>query len=289
MSLKSFVFDLTQKVSSTSGYSLPRSHAYELLAAAFGYKSYAAFMQTSVVLFGCHDTSEINQTILTDRCQQLQCSHVETLINESLHELINQYAALDVTHADLIQQIQRYNLRCSEDDLISSLQEQSGKNGLIHYALGEIFILLVHLEEKPDPYWNRHLKKSKKSGAAETNFSIEYQTYTDRLDQAKQYFTQSTTYGCALGLLGLAIYFENPQFFENPISPEDMPYQTYDPMEIANIAQDMGYQIEYSHWLLDACGHGNTDAIRTAIDDLNDDNPLLSTPLPNCQYFWMTM
>lgn len=271
MSLKSIVFRLVNRVSAANSSTLTRSHAYELIAAAFAYQTYAAFSKTAVALFDCDELSDIDYVALRERCQQLRYEATAHLITQALQDLIQEYSIRVVRLIDITRTSNCIMYQCNEEQLVCSLEAQAQKNPLANYALGVILMSLIDAEGAPNAYWYHQLKMGRTLSHDEEVFAMEYQRYQDKLDKAKRCFYAATEHGCALGTLGLALYFKEHQFFDQRVRLHDLPDETYDPMEIAFIAQAMGHNEEYKFWLLTACGRGNIDAIRTIVDEMQED------------------
>lgn len=278
MSLKSLAFNLVNSTTNSSP-TLSRSHAYQLIAAAFGYQSYAAFSQTAVALFQCDQPNNIDRATLVKRCQQLSYGRVTNAIIEVIENFIEEYSIKAVPLLELIKELHQGILPCTEEQLLLSLEEQGHKTGLGNYALGFTLMSLVDVEDPPSSYWYNQLPAGRALTPDEEQFALEYKTHLERLGKARQCFVMAAERGSKLGLLGLATYFNDHQFFKSRIGSGDLPDDTYDPLEIALLAQDMGYDNQYGQWLFDACRHGNIEAIRTTVEHLAYDNPLLSHAL----------
>lgn len=279
MPIKSFVFHFVKQASSFSSAPVTRSHAYELLAAASGYHSYAAFTQTSIWSFGFRTLHDINFDAVITRYQTLGYSGSTTEIAQLIQKLMREYVAHPISIIDLIKELNYGEPSEDREKLIACLEAQNNKNGLIHYALGKLLTLPDEYGEQPNSYWYQQLRTGKTLDETQNAFANEYQIYLDERNKAQQHFRTAAEYGCALGLLGLAVHFENPQFFNARISADDLPNGTYDPLEVALLGQEMGYETEYTQWLFSACGQGNIEAIKAAVDDLDNNNPLLSHTL----------
>ncbi|HDX8402761.1 hypothetical protein ACK317_06955 [Aeromonas dhakensis] len=79
MTIKQFVHDTRQQLADSSALSLKTSHLYELIAAAFGYRSYAALQAEAIVLHQTPWPCQPDLALLEQRVRELALPQPQTL------------------------------------------------------------------------------------------------------------------------------------------------------------------------------------------------------------------
>ncbi|WP_447768579.1 hypothetical protein [Aeromonas veronii] len=79
MTIKQFVHDTRQQLADSSALSLKTSHLYELIAAAFGYRSYAALQAEAIVLHRTPWPCQPDLALLEQRGRELALPQPQTL------------------------------------------------------------------------------------------------------------------------------------------------------------------------------------------------------------------
>ncbi|WP_421265972.1 hypothetical protein [Aeromonas veronii] len=79
MTIKQFVHDTRQQLADSSALSLKTSHLYELIAAAFGYRSYAALQAEAIVLHQTPWPCQPDLALLEQRGRELALPQPQTL------------------------------------------------------------------------------------------------------------------------------------------------------------------------------------------------------------------
>ncbi len=79
MTIKQFVHDTRQQLADSSALSLKTSHLYELIAAAFGYRSYAALQAEAIVLHQTPWPCQPDLALLEQRGRELALPQPQTI------------------------------------------------------------------------------------------------------------------------------------------------------------------------------------------------------------------
>lgn len=270
MPIKELAFSTQKQLKSSTGYAFKRAHSYELLAAAFGFDSYAAFTVDSVFTQQepnhTHDARD--SALIKQRCIELGCppdkadaavSALETLLTQrqlgvtrisALPGLLREGRSWqDDDPADSTRQAFADNLDAPAADrfpplLLAGLDAAANKgSALAHYALA-----LIHAPRDEDDDREASLNQVEK--------------YTRHLREAGRL-------GNRHALLDLAERFDDPSFFEQPRSDIDA-----DPAVIAAIAEGMGRTADAKYWLTVAARGGDTDAMLQLIEEHDRANQL---------------
>lgn len=244
MMVKELAFSTQKKLKSGTGYAFKRVHACELLAAAFGFNSYAAFCLGSVFAQLPADAkcavghTAAHSALIEQRCLELGCPPEKTgLALAALHTLLVE-RQLGVTSIAALLERLRDDSSAGQFSplLLAGLEAAAGKgSALAHYALA-----LLHAPRDEDD---------------------EREAGLNQLEQYTRHLREAGRLGNRLALLDLADRFDDPAFFEQPRSDIDA-----DPAAIAAIAEGMGRSADAKYWLTVAARGGDTDAMLQLIE-----------------------
>ncbi|WP_018988352.1 hypothetical protein [Aromatoleum toluclasticum] len=292
MTIKKLAFEIQKHLQTSTGTDFKRTHIYELLAASFGFRSYAALCATAVFteqsLYDRRTAGHSDR--VRNRCLELGYSTVAatTVASElpagledrqigviGINSLIG-YLKDELGRGSWIDDeddtsATEVRWRSSSDMLASPLMldglnaAASGGNAGAHYALA-----LIHDPSEDDldslgvgsDYWYNQSK----SGRVLTGVEKEWaDAYARRLDSERQYVShlrEAAKRGHQDALLELAERFGDPTFFEQQGGPVKAA-----PDRIARIAERLDRTLDAKRWLTEAATSGDIEAMRRLIDE----------------------
>jgi TPR repeat protein len=297
MTIKEFAYSTQQHLQTTTKGSFKRAHIYELLAAAFGFNSYAA-LGTKSVFTNVALTSQIpakHQTLIRNRCLELGypvdlAEAVSNTLTAYLDEneigvfAIDGLVALLRTEWD-----DNWDIADDESDidpegldeivesrqaltdsmlesplLLEGLENAAIKgNALAHYALALIQRFSDDGEE-PEPgseYWYLEAKAGRMVTGVEKEWAESYEAYVAKSQKYVHHLRSAAMLGEPNALLDLADQFNEPTFFELGM---DRVFSS--PAYVAEIAERLDRPADAKRWLTTAAESGDTDAMRQLIE-----------------------
>jgi TPR repeat protein len=293
MTIKELAYSAQQHLQASTGSSLKRAHIYELLAASFGFKSYAALGVDAVFTQQRPDDERTasHNAFVRRRCIELGHSGESAdLVSVTLGAFLAERQIGVVRISALIGHLrgdwsspddhpigddtERFGdeqndgraLRWRDGDegdfaplMLDGLEAAASKgNALAHYALA-----LIHAPDEEDAdqktgssYWHSQAQQGRVLTGVEKEWA---DAYAGRLIQAERYsrhLREAGRLGNQHALLDLAERFGDPSFFEQ--SHHDV---GADPSAVAEIAERLGRVADAKHWLTVAAESGDTDAM----------------------------
>lgn len=299
MTIKNFAYSAQQHLQAKTGENVKRAHIYELLAASFGYNSFAALGVESVVIQGRQESKHFSQQnpALRQRCEELgyQSATADIVLSEltafiakwritivGLSELISKlrgeapyqeghsdWDADDETFSsDLFDELQSEEEEFSPE-LIAGLEAAAAKgNAFAHYALA-----LIHMPEDDcdhDPgsdYWYNQEQSGRVLAGVEKEWADQYAQMISNDEKYEFHLREAGRLGNEQALLDLADKFDDPSFFEKAKSIAD-----HDPLRVAEIAENLGRIHDVYDWLTIAAEAGDMESIRRLIEEFDQDN-----------------
>lgn len=282
MSIKSLAHLAHQSAVAAAGPAFKRSHFYELMAAAFGYGSYAALGAESVLLerkpliaestagrlanvrsrcisLGYGDP--VSEVVASITCGVLAEQDVDVIRLNDLVERLRESGDECVSYLD--QFLQADEVRSSI--LLESLQSAAERgSALAHYA-----IALLHAHDLPDDEddgtasacWSRQRRAGVELSGAKAEWADEY----DRREESKSRYEHHLRAAASLGykhaLVDVAERFGDPSVFESRLDLSDE-----DPIRMAELARSLGRPDQEKHWLTIAAEGGDIEAMRDLIE-----------------------
>lgn len=300
MTIKELAYSAQQQLQASTGSSLKRAHIYELLAASFGFNSYAALGVDTVLTQQHPDDERIasHSAFVRRRCIELGYppenadlvsaalgSFLEerqigvVWISELTSQLRGDWSSLedhpigDDTEHFGDEQDDRLAARRADSDegdfaslMLDGLEAAASKgNALAHYALA-----LIHVpdadedadQEAGSSYWHSQAQQGRVLTGVEKEWA---DAHAARLTQAEKYarhLREAGRLGNQHALLDLAERFGDPSFFEHPHHDVGA-----DPSAVAEIAERLGRVADAKHWLTVAAESGDTDAMLHLIEE----------------------
>ena len=296
MTAKDLAYHLHRGLTERSTGPLKRSHIYELLAAAFGYGSYAAFCADSVFvrLPPSAPATAVDPAALELRCARLghassarSTAHwisdrliAERLAAVRLQDLVDALRtgpeddwASDEVETDsrskvneLLDALEDTGEAGLEEFLIDSLDSAAGRSHpLAHYALALLYRdqdVDEDLQPQGSEYWHRQRLAGEALSAAATEWADEYVRQRDREQRARFHLAEAARLGNAHALVDLAELEGDPAFFEEQVDGALIDY----PLRVAHIAGELGRDDDQKHWLTVAAQSGNIEALEELIE-----------------------
>lgn len=295
MTIKELAYSAQQHLHTRTGSSFKRAHIYELLAALFGFNSYAALSaeavftrrrqfskysskHNSAIKQRCVElgyqpaTADVASSELTSFVAERQIEVVR--LSDLVAELRGESSFLEGDEGDQLDDgLEEMFARTWPDPrdeefspiLMDGLEAAASKGfELAHYALA-----LIHAPNEYDghqevgsSYWYSQAQQGRVLTGVEKEWA---EAHEARLTQAEKYtrhLREAGRLGNQHALLDLAESFDDPSFFEQPRRDVDA-----DPAAVAAIAERMGRAADAKHWLTVAAESGDTDAILQLIEE----------------------
>lgn len=282
MTIKELAYSAQQHLHTRTGNSFKRAHIYELLAALFGFNSYAALSAEAVFTRRRQVSkySSKHNSAIRQRCVELGYQPATADVASSeLTAFVAERQIEVVRLSDLVVELRGESPFLSDprDEefspiLMDGLGTAASKGiELAHYALA-----LIHAPNEYDDnqevgssYWYSQAQQGRVLTGVEKEWA---EAHEARLTQAEKYtrhLREAGRLGNQHALLDLAESFDDPSFFEQPRRDVDA-----DPAAVAAIAERMGRAADAKHWLTVAAESGDTDAILQLIEE-HDQGDLL--------------
>ena len=300
MTIKELAYSAQQHLQASTGSSLKRAHIYELLAASFGFKSYAALGVDTVFTQRRSDDKRTgsHRDFVRRRCIELgyppegadlvsvslgsflaerQIGVVQ--ISALISQLRGDWSSLDDDPADDDpeqfgdEQDDRLGARWADGDeaaiaplMLDGLEAAASKgNALAHYALA-----LIHAPDDDDDtdrgagssYWHSQAQQGRVLTGVEKEWAEAHAARLTQADKYASHLREAGRLGNQRALLDLAERFGDPSFFERPRDDVGA-----DPSAVAEIAERLGRVADAKHWLTVAAESGDTDAMLRLIED----------------------
>ncbi|WP_043320041.1 hypothetical protein [Microbulbifer sp. HZ11] len=286
MTLKELAHAAQQHLQSSVGFSLKKSHIYELLAASIGFNSYAAFK--SEMVFTLHTESD---NPIPPKAEDLPRRFIElgypsetaTLAASGLQAFLAVKRVGAVNILDLINSMRDefsiYSEYLDASDvspfdysdpdwantlLLNGLEKAAAKdNGNANYALALIYSSETsHWQvSEGSAYWFEQVQQGRTLAGTEKEWADAYETSLNRAMKHKHHLREAGRQSVPLALLDLAAKFGDPTFFDQSYQNVDV-----DPAEIAAIAEQIGHTSGAKYWLTIAAECGNTEAMLELIE-----------------------
>ena len=293
MTIKELAYAAQRHLQSRTDSVFKRSHVYELLAAAFGFDSYAALGCTAVLTLRRSDAppSSENGSLIRRRC--LALGYPPTTADVVASEVSGFVAdrRLDVVgYSDLIAMLRDGEWRWGDDQfwaeptdeddvptqtwslldgdevsaiLVDSLESAASKgSALAHYALA----LIYAPDEDDEPevgssYWYSQEQQGRVLTGVEKEWADAHAQQLKTQELYEQHLREAARLGCDDALLEMAERFDDPAFFESAERSV-----TEDPAKVAEIAERLGRRNDAKRWLTIAADAGDTEAMRQLIE-----------------------
>ncbi len=283
MAIKTIAHSAQLHLQAVTGSSIKRSHVYELLAAAFDYRSYAALSSAAVFAAGPQELERTLPLVPAIRSRFAGLGYpsgVAEVAASALTDFITEGRLVVVEIADLIDELQDESVDADEvldrfdassPLLLDGLKAAANRgSSLAHYALA-----LLHVDHREQESGSSYWYSQEQEGRLLTGVQKEWaDAYAWRLAAAgiyEHHLREAGRLGNEQALLDLAEFFDDPRFFEETRSTE-----IHDPVRAAAVAKGLGRREQARHWHSVAASWGNTDAMRQLIEEFD------AADLPQC-------
>ena len=298
MTIKQLAFDAQQLLQAQTGTTFRRSHIYELLAAAFGFNSYASLCADHVFT---HSSMTNRRSVkhgesVGSRCLELdyppECAlHVAQALPDYLSD--QDVGVIRIT--SLVARLQYEtgsksyldddefddNSEGDQDDrfglwfdgesiaspvLLDGLATAAEKgNADAHYALA-----LVHaLPDDPDDvrnagndYWYNEERNGRVLVGVEKEWADQYAERLSRAGKYEHHLRAAGALGHEVALLEMAERFGDSAFFEQ----SSICFSSIDAAHAADVAEHLGRRQDAWRWRTEAAKQGDTEAMRELIE-----------------------
>ena len=275
MTVKELAFDAQQRIQASTGVLFKRTHIYELLAAYFGFRSYAAFSGDHVLTERrWSDQSVIPQSeLIKRRCVQLEyrddtpalaAAALESLLAERQIGIIRIPSLIDRLGGDLEELWDRAGEKSFETILLDALEAAAKKgNASAHYALALVYSPGEDIDQEVgSAYWYTQAQRGIVLKGVEKEWAEVHKAHLARTEKYTFHIKEAGRLGHQEALLELADQFDDPSFFNLPRHDINA-----DPIEIADIAERLGRTADAKRWLTRAAESGDTSAMLELIEE----------------------
>lgn len=274
MTIKEFALQTQQYLRSAVESPFKRSHVYELMAAAFGYRTYAALCCESVFTRRRPSAARdgYHQPAVKARCRDLGYGTAADIITTRFLAALAAERLGVVRIVDVIA-----NFRAFEDDLASEEEEPSDvlieslqsaanrSNADAHYALALLYRTDTDddfPQERGSAYWYQQRLAGAELSPVATEWADKFERDRVRAQNEESHLREAARLGNRNAQLDLADLFEEPLFFEQPMPAAEVE----DPVRVAEIAGRLGRTRDEHYWLTVAAESGDIDSIRALIE-----------------------
>lgn len=297
MTIRQLAFDAQQHLQAKTGNTFKRSHVYELLAAAFGFNSYASFCAEHVFTQGGltsrgpakHSESVGRRSLELDYRPETALQLAQALPTYLTDQDIGVIRIADLV-AHLRYESNRgtdHEIGESDDDpedeediygpwfdceslaspiLLEGLTAAAEKGDAnAHYALALIY------DPSDDPYdvpsagsnyWYNEERNGRVLTGVEKEWADEYAAMLSRSEKYEHHLRTASALDHEAALLEMAERFGDPAFFERPTN-----FSTnIDAPHAADVAEHLGRRKDSWRWRTIAAQQGDTEAMRELIE-----------------------
>ncbi|CAG0927624.1 MAG: hypothetical protein K2X51_04390 [Burkholderiales bacterium] len=294
MTIKELAYSTQQHLQTATGAQFKRAHIYELLAASFGFNSYAALSSDAVFTKDSLTNRRTSKYVdhVKDRCLEIGYdTNTADVVAASLPRLLTEQEIGVIRIPDLIAHLRYepghgdWNEDEEEDDwelvederlavtealisplLIDGLTNAAAKgNATAHFALA-----LIHADDDIDDvetgsdYWYQQAQSGRVLAGVEKEWADSHEARLNREQLFARHLKEAARLGCPEALLELADRFDDPAFFEQATSDVNA-----DPAWVAEIAERLGRREDSKKWLTEAAKCGDTEAMRQLIEEFD--------------------
>lgn len=290
MTIKKLAYTAQQHLKANTGASYKRAHVYELLAASFGFNSYAALCSDAVFIEASltNRRASANGLFIQNRCIEIGYSpEAAKAVSVALPGFLTEHEIGVIRIAELVAYLRsELDVDSDSDDdelgdwedvaddrcasmetltspmLLDGLDSAASKgNPLAHYALA-----LIYDEDDGQTVGSEHWYRQAQSGRVLSGVEKEWaDAYSENLARSEKYeyhLREAARLGHQDALLDLADQFDDPAFFEQARDQINS-----DPALVADIAERLGRPHDARKWLTAAAEAGNCEAMRQLIEE----------------------
>lgn len=291
MTVKELAYSTQQHLQTTTSGPFKRAHIYELLAAAFGFNSYASFSSDTVFtrdLFRSRRPLEYTDHI-KNRCLKIGYdTRTADAVARSLPALLTEQEIDVISIPDLIAQLrdepghEEWSEEENEDDwgivqdaqlavtdtpisplLMDGLNDAASKSSATaHYALALIHANALKNQVVGSDYWHQQAQSGRELTGVEQEWAENHAARLNSEQLFSRHLNEAARLGNPEARLDLADRFDDPAFFE--LGTIDV---NADPAWVAYLAERLGRPEDSKKWLTKAATAGDTEAMRQLIEE----------------------
>ena len=297
MTIKQLAFDTQQHIQAQTRIAFKRSHVYELLAAAFGFNSYASLCADYVFTQGGLSSRRpaMYGESVGSRCLELDYLPETALQLAQVHPVyLTDQEIGDNRIADLVAHL-RYETNGVTDQELDELDDDAEDeedtygpwfdreslatpillDGLLaaankgnadaHYALALIYAPSDDPYDEPSSgsdYWYNEARNGRVLTGVEKEWADEYAAMLNRSKKYEHHLRAAGRLDHETALLELAERFGDPAFFERPGDFS----ASIDAAHAADVAEHLGRRKDAWRWRTIAAQQGDTEAMRELIE-----------------------
>jgi TPR repeat protein len=274
MTIKEFAYSAQQHLQASTGVPFKRAHIYELLAALFGFNSYAALVADAV--FAEQRSANLRSlpkgSTVQQRCVELGYQFdVATAVSLDLPAFVDEHQVGVISIEELVDELLDEDaiddIWSNPSDfgfpiLLEGLEGAADKGkASAHYALA-----LIHAPNEEQgvgsEYWYSQAQMGRVLTGVEKEWADAHAACLAKAAKYSQHLHEAARLGHQDALLELADRFDDPAFFE-----QSNDQVSADPALVAEIAERLGRPEDARKWLTAAAEAGDTEAMRQLIED----------------------
>lgn len=264
MPIKKFAHTSQRHLSSLLKIPVGRAHVYELIAAAYGYRTATSLWSQAVFTFSDISPSiPINSVFLGERAVELGYAiYTANEISNSLSTALLAEKLRAIKICDLISVLRDESWEIESDGaLLAGLESAAARgNADAHYA-----IALLNDPEVDETQSSEHWYLSAMQGAVLTGAPKEWaDNYAEKLVRDEKYsfhLKEAARLGNPLAKLDAADRFDDTTFFDDNLYPADV-----DPVQAADLAIRLGRPKNAHSWLTISAEQGHIESMRELIE-----------------------
>ncbi len=276
MNIKEFVFSTQKQLHTLTGTKFKRSHIYELIAASFGFHSYAALNSNAVFIAQESEPPTLTQhkTLINDRCIELGYHTAADTVIEELHRLFMKQRLgvenISELFSRLYEEFEASGSYPEWDEefspaLIEALESAAkGGNAVAHHTLALIHSPGEDNDASKNSYWYTQSQQGQTLSGVQKEWSDAYENYLTLKEKQIFHLREAGNLGNTDALLDLAELYDDPSFFDM-----DHDRVTSNPVRVAEIARSLGRTKDEHLWTTLAAREGSVVAMRTLIDEFD--------------------
>jgi len=283
MTIKNIIYSAHQRLEQVANLPVKRSHVYELIAAAFGFNTYAS-LTNQAFLIQSKKSRPLEAKHMDLLQQRSEALGYRSILTEPLTEVMKEHRISALSFSDLVSQLKsedylnEYDWESDDSTQLISPEvfhalEAAAKSGnpLAHYAIALHHANSDESDEDgiSSDYWYKQMQSGRELNGAEKEFALAYLQQLTSQNKYQFHLREAGRLGFELALLDLAEKFDDHAFFESDHRDVEA-----DPMRVADIAMELGRTEDYRYWLKLAADSGNLSAIRELIKIHEKDDPI---------------
>lgn len=297
MTIKQLAFDTQQHLQAQTSTTFKRSHVYELLAAAFGFNSYASFCAEHVFTQGgltSRRPAKYGESVGRRSLELDYLPETALLLAQALPDYLAEQDIGVIRIADLVAHLRYETNRVTDHELDEfdddpedeedtygpwfdreSLATPILLEGLLaaankgdadaHYALALIYAPSDDPYDEPSSgsdYWYNEARNGRVLSGVEKEWADEYAGMLARSDKYEHHLRAAGALDHEAALLEMSERFGDPAFFDR----QGDFCASIDAAHAADVAEHLGRRKDAWRWRTIAAQQGDTEAMRELIE-----------------------